>query len=88
MDPLIALFFLDYASGGRDTFIRSILIVSVIFMTIGTFLANPILGMIVLLGWGAIALACAITRTGWRVIGISAGTVVLLIVVGAMLMRR
>jgi hypothetical protein len=51
MDSLLVLLFLDYASGGRDSFIRSILITVGIFMVIGGFLAHPLLGIFLLIVW-------------------------------------
>ena len=84
MDNLLVLLFLDYASGGRDTFIRSILVTVGIFVVIGGFLAHPLLGIFLLIAWGAVSLASV---KAIRVIGLALGGIVLAVAVSAIMMR-
>jgi hypothetical protein len=58
-----------------------------IVIVIAGFLAHPIIGVVLLLVWVVIALALAIPSTAWKVVGISAGTLVLLVAGSALLMR-
>lgn len=87
MDDLLLILILDRMTGGRDPNIRALMFVVSFFIVVGGFFAHPILGIFLLLIWGAILVAYSITHTGWKIIGWCIALLIWTIVIAAILMR-